>query len=100
MHRIPFNTRQDFLTILRKIVGERVPLAVGGMSPGPADEASLLVDAGELKGAFLEINFAAADKWLVREMAPGAKDWEKVTDLGKVVNLKFDAVALQQALKA
>lgn len=92
--RIAFACHTERVGMLQRLIAERVPFAVGGMCPGPADEVGLLIDNGALTGPHLELSWSGPQQWVVREIAKNAHDWLPESDIGKITNPSFDPHSL------
>lgn len=89
--RVRFTSSRQFIEIFQMLIERSVALSVGGLCPGPADEASMLLASGELIGEHVEISWSSPEHWVVREMKHGALEWEEVLDHGCIVNNSFKA---------
>lgn len=89
-HRVPFRSHAERLSLLTRLIRERVPMAVGGMCPGPADEVALLIANSEHSGPFIELSWTAPQQWIVREIAGDTVEWEAESDVARIANTTFD----------
>ncbi len=89
-HRIPFSSHAERLRLLASLIRERVPMAVGGMCPGPADEVALLIANKALNGPYIELSWTAPQQWIVREIAGDTVEWEAESDVARIANTSFD----------
>lgn len=95
--RISFCSKNQFIYLLKKLMSESVPLSVGGQSIGPADEVNLLISSGELSGSYVEISWLMPGLWSVREMIPGAIEWQEINDPGIIANKSFKPTSVCDA---
>jgi hypothetical protein len=89
-HRVPFSSHAERLSLLTRLIGERVPMAVGGMCPGPADEVALLIANKALNGPYIELSWTAPQQWIVREIAGDTMEWEAESDVARIADTSFD----------
>ncbi|WP_285415891.1 hypothetical protein [Pseudomonas sp. efr-133-TYG-5] len=96
--RVPFATQAELLRLLARLLRERVPLAVGGMCPGPADAVALLIAGNQLAGPFIELSWSGPQQWTVREIPDTATtEWAAVADAATIAAMAFDPGSLQRS---
>lgn len=93
---VAFNSKSDLLSKLQAILVNSVPISVGGHALGPADEVGLLIEAGKLKGSYVEISWSAPGCWTVREIIDGALEWEEAGCLSDIANQAFNPKSLTE----
>ena len=89
-HRVLFSSHAERLSLLTRLIRERVPMAVGGMCPGPADEVALLIANKALNSPFIELSWTAPQQWIVREIAGNTVGWVAESDVASIANTSFD----------
>jgi len=95
-YRQPFTSHAALLSLLGRLMHERVPFAVGGMCPGPADEVALLIEQGELEGDWVELSWSGAQEWMLREIRASTSEWEIQAAPDLIVNTSFDPGQFQR----
>jgi hypothetical protein len=93
-HREPFTSRPRFLSRLQQLIQQRVPLAIGGMCPGPADEVALLIAKKELQGLYIELSWTGSQRWILREVSGDSEQWELEPDASKIANSTYNPMTL------
>ncbi|WP_311775969.1 hypothetical protein [Pseudomonas baetica] len=91
---VSFASHAELLAILNALILERVPFAVGGMCPGPADEVGLLIANKELAGPYLELSWTGPQQWLVRQIGYASSEWQQVPDACEIANISFSEETL------
>lgn len=93
--RIAFASHAEQVRMLERLITERVPFAVGGMCPGPADEVDMLIATAELAGPYIELAWTAPQQWVVRETSSVASEWLQVAEASMIANPSFDPNSLK-----
>ncbi|WDR37833.1 hypothetical protein NN484_08860 [Pseudomonas serboccidentalis] len=92
--KITFTSHAERVRLLNELMLARVPFAVGGMCPGPADEVALLIASAALAGPYLELSWTGPQQWVVRQMTNSADQWQLEPDVSEIANTSFDPVSL------
>jgi hypothetical protein len=94
-HRVPYTSRAELLSLLNSLLRQRVPIAVGGMFPGPADEVDRLIANEVLEGPYIELSWSGPGQWTLREIDGIAGQWQLVADTRSMANVSFDPESLK-----
>lgn len=92
---MPFTSHAELVRLLNELMLARVPFAVGGMCPGPADEAALLIANAELAGPYLELSWTGPQQWVVRQISNSCDQWQLESDASRIANTSFDPESLK-----
>ncbi|MFJ2279965.1 hypothetical protein ACIOUG_02375 [Pseudomonas sp. NPDC087803] len=93
-----FTSNAELVHLLNELMLARVPFAVGGMCPGPADEVALLIANAQLVGPYLELSWTGPQQWVVRQMANNPGQWQLAADLSEIANTSFDPESLKNLM--
>jgi hypothetical protein len=80
---------------MRSLLRQHVPIAVGGMLPGPADEVDRLIANEVLEGPYIELSWSGPGQWTLREIDGTAGQWQLVADTRSMANVSFDPESLK-----
>ena len=94
-HRVHYTSRAELLSMLNSLLRQRVPIAVGGMLPGPADEVDMLIANDVLEGPYIELSWSGPGQWTLREIDATAGHWQQVPDARSMANVSFDPKSLK-----
>jgi hypothetical protein len=94
-HRVPYTSRAELLSLLNSLLRQRVPIAVGGMLPGPADEVDMLIANDVLEGPYIELSWSGPGQWTLREIDGTAGQWQPIPDARSMANVSFDPQSLR-----
>ncbi|PMQ09300.1 Glutathione-dependent formaldehyde-activating enzyme [Pseudomonas sp. AD21] len=95
--KITFTSHAELVRLLNELMLARVPFAAGGMCPGPADEASVLIADAELAGPYLELSWTGPQQWVVRQITDTCGQWQLAPDISEIANTSFDPDSLKSA---
>lgn len=93
-----FTSHVELIRLLNALMLARVPFAVGGMCPGPAEEAGLLITNGELAGNYIELSWTGPQEWVLRQMTNRCDQWQLEPEVSKIANTSFDPESLSAVL--
>lgn len=82
--------------MLNSLLRLRVPIAVGGMLPGPADEVDILIANEVLEGPYIELSWSGAKQWTLREIDTTTAEWQPVPGARTMANVSFDPKSLKR----
>ncbi|MCE7522371.1 hypothetical protein [Alloalcanivorax xenomutans] len=88
-HTLKFSDQSALYRQLRQLLASRLPVAAGGMMPGPVDEVAALIVVGCLEGPYVVLAWSGPGQWILREHIEGAEVWRKVADSADWVNVKL-----------
>jgi hypothetical protein len=94
-YRVHYTSRAELLCILNSLLHQRVPIAVGGMLPGPADEVDILIANKVLEGPYIELSWSGPQQWTLREIDSTTAEWQPVPDIRSMANVSFDPKSLK-----
>ncbi|MFZ3283935.1 hypothetical protein [Pseudomonas sp.] len=94
-HSVQYTSRAELLSMLNSLLRQRVPIAVGGMLPGPADEVDVLIASKLLEGPYIELSWSGPGRWTLREIDATAGQWQQVPDARSMANVSFDPGSLK-----
>ncbi|TMU76877.1 hypothetical protein FGA82_19405 [Pseudomonas fluorescens] len=94
-HGVHYTSRAELLSLLNSLLRQRVPIAVGGMLPGPADEVDMLIASKALDGPYIELSWSGPGHWTLREKDATAGQWQLVADARSMANVSFDPLSLK-----
>lgn len=94
-HRVHYTSRVELLSMLNSLLRQRVPIAVGGMLPGPADEVDMLIANEVLEGPYIELSWSGPQQWTLREIGATAAQWQPEPDTRNMANVSFDPESLK-----
>jgi hypothetical protein len=94
-HRVHYTSRVELLSLLKSLLRQHVPIAVGGMLPGPADEVDRLIANEVLEGPYIELSWSGPGQWTLREIDGTAGQWQLVADTRSMANVSFDPESLK-----
>jgi hypothetical protein len=83
--------------MLNSLLRQRVPIAVGGMFPGPTDEVDMLIANEVLEGPYIELSWSGPQQWTLREIDSTIAEWQPVPDASSMANVSFDPESLKRS---
>ncbi|SMQ23155.1 hypothetical protein SAMN04488483_0803 [Pseudomonas helmanticensis] len=83
--------------MLNSLLRQRVPIAVGGMLPGPADEVDMLIANAVLEGPYIALSWSGPEQWTLREIDSSIAEWQPVPDAQSMANVSFDPRSLKRS---
>jgi hypothetical protein len=83
--------------MLNILLRQRVPIAVGGMLPGPADEVDMLTANELLEGPYIELSWSGPQQWTLREIDSTTAEWQPVPSAQSMANVTFDPKSLKRS---
>ncbi|MGF6488081.1 hypothetical protein ABH904_001854 [Pseudomonas frederiksbergensis] len=96
-YRMQYTSRAELLYMLNSLLRQRVPFAVGGMLPGPADEVDMLIANKVLEGPYIELSWSGPQQWTLREIDATTAEWQPVPDARSMANVSFDPKSLKRS---
>jgi hypothetical protein len=81
--------------MLDSLLRQRVPIAVGGMLKGPADEVDMLIANEVLEGPYIELSWSGPQQWTLREIDFTIAEWQPVPDARCMANVSFNPKSLK-----
>jgi hypothetical protein len=94
---VPFHSEADLCAKLGVLLRRRVPLSVGGLSGGAADQVAMLLESEKLSGNYVEISWSRPDHWTLREIVKGAAEWETVARADAISTTDFDPESISDS---
>lgn len=94
-YSVHYTSRAELLSMLNSLLRQRVPIAVGGMLPGPADEVHMLIAKELLEGPYIELSWSGPRQWTLREIDATTGQWQLVADTRSMANVSFDPKSLK-----
>ncbi|MCV2223799.1 MULTISPECIES: hypothetical protein [Pseudomonas] len=92
-----YTSHAELLCMLNILLRQRVPIAVGGMLPGPADEVEMLIANEVLEGPYIELSWSGPQQWTLREIDSTTAEWQSVPSAQSMANVTFDPKSLKRS---